>query len=501
MYRRGTGPGARSGRLELGRDLWRRARAAVWSSPGLALLSALLAVALWVTVTEEQNPTLIETFPVPLRVEAVNVGPGIAVANTIESVEVRIAAPEDRWEQLTSENFQAVADLNGLEAREQHVPVEVDVTGVRSVRVVEVIPSTVLVNLEDFVSKEVAVVARAVGSLPLGYELASTTPEAAAVEVSGPQSLVELVVEVIGDVNVTGLTVSLPQSVDLTPQGAGGGEVRGVLVNPPSTRIRVEVLQTTLTRHVPLIPTVLGEPAGGYRVVGVTASPSTLAVRGTIDQLQAIDALELPPVDIAAARSSLRRSVVPDLPPGLTAPGGQPVSVLVAVATVDGTLRLQVAPEVEGVPPGYAAELDRQRVEVLLRAPQPALNGLSVTDVRVVADLAGVETGTGTGTGAGAGPGPGPGVGPAWMRGTGTETGAGAGPGARPGVDGGTGTETGAGTDADGSTEEGTEAGTEADGERPEVAFEVTPRAEAPAGITVISVRPEVLSGRLTPDE
>ena len=481
MYRRGTGPGARSGRLELGRDLWRRARTAVWSSPGLALLSALLAVALWVTVTEEQNPTLIETFPVPLRVEAVNVGPGIAVANTIESVEVRLAAPEDRWEQLTSENFQAVADLNGLEAREQHVPVEVDVTGVRSVRVVEVIPATVLVNLEDFVSKEVAVVARAVGSLPLGYELASTTPEAATVEVSGPQSLVELVVEVIGDVNVTGLTVSLPQSVDLTPQGAGGGEVRGVLVNPPSTRIRVEVLQTTLTRHVPLIPTVLGEPAGGYRVVGVTASPSTLAVRGTIDQLQAIDALELPPVDIAAARSSIRRSVVPDLPPGLTAPGEQPVSVLVAVATVDGTLRLLVAPEVEAVPPGYTAELDRQSVEVLLRAPQPALNSLAVADVRVVADLSGVETGTGTETDAGTGA----------DAGAGTETDAGTGAGAG----------AGAGTGAGGSTEAGTEAETEADGERPEVAFEVTPRAEAPAGITVISVRPEVLSGRLTPDE
>ncbi len=471
MYRRGTGSGSGSGWLATGRDLWRRGRAAVWSSPGLAALSALLSVALWVSVTEERNPTLIETFPVPIGVEAVNVGPGIAVANAIESVEVRIAAPEDRWDQLTSENFRAVADLNGLGAREQQVPVQVEVTGVRSVRVVEVIPPTVLVNLEDFVSKEVAVVARAVGSLPLGYELASTTPEAATVEVSGPQSLVELVVEVIGDVNVTGLTVSLPQSVDLTPQGAGGGEVRGVRVNPPATRIQVEVLQTTLTRHVPLIPTVLGQPAGGYRVVGVAAIPSTLEVRGTIEQLQAIDALELPPIDIAAARSSVRRSVIPDLPPGLTAPGEQPVSVLVAVATVDGTLRLRLAPELEGVAEGYTAELDQVGVDVLLRAPQPALNGLSVEDVRVVADLSGVETA------------PDPAAGP------GAEPGAGS-PGPEP---------TPAPTTTPAPAPPAGEAAPEQ--ERPEVAFEVTPRAEAPAGITVISVRPDVLSGRLIPDE
>ena len=463
MQRWDAGRGSRRERVAAGRELWRSTRSAVRSSPGLALLSAALSVALWITVTEEQNPTLIETFPVPIRVEAVNVGPGIAVANTIDSVEVRIAAPEDRWEQLTSENLQASVDLNGLEAREQQVPVRVDVTGVRSARVVEVIPPTVLVNLEDFVSKEVAVVARAVGALPLGYELSSTTPEAAAVEVSGPQSLVDLVVEVIGDVNVTGLTVSLPQSVDLTPQGAGGGEVRGVRVDPPSTRIRVEVLQTTLTRHVPLIPTVLGQPASGYRVVGVAAIPSTLAVRGTIEQLQAIDALELAPVDIGAARSSLSRSVELELPPGLTAPGAPTVSVLVAVATVDGTLRLQVAPEIQGVGEGYAVELDHPSVALVLRAPQPLLNGLALSEVRVVADLAGVAAAAAA----------------AAEPADATDGGPGEGPG-------------------EGS---GGEAGTGEPAERAPAPFEVAPRVEVPAGITVLSVRPDVLSGRLIPDE
>ncbi len=466
MQRRDEGRGSRRERVAAGREFWRRARSAVRSSPGLALLSAALSVALWITVTEEQNPTLIETFPVPIRVEAVNVGPGIAVANTLDSVEVRIAAPEDRWEQLTSENLQAIVDLNGLGAREQQVPVRVDVTGVRSARVVEVIPPTVLVNLEDFVSKEVAVVARAIGALPLGYELSSTTPEAAAVEVSGPQSLVDLVVEVIGDVNVTGLTVSLPQSVDLTPQGAGGGEVRGVRVNPPATRIRVEVLQTTLTRHVPLIPTVLGQPASGYRVVGVAATPSTLEVRGTIEQLQAIDALELPSVDIAAARSSISRTVELELPPGLSAPGAPAVSVLVAVATVDGTLRLQVAPETQGVAEGYTAELDQPSVSVLLRAPQPALNALVLSDVRVVADLAGVAEAASADAGAGE-----------------AAAGTGEGPGGGPGGDAAESPETP-------ETEE-----------RAPTVFEVAPRVEAPVGITVLSVRPDVLSGRLIPDE
>lgn len=421
--------------MEFARELLRRGRTAVRRSPGLALLSALLSVSLWVSVTEEQNPTLVETFPVPIGVEAVNVGPGIAVANSIEPVQVRISAPEDRWEQLTSVNFQAVADLNGLESREQQVPVRVDVTGVRGVRVVEVIPATVLVNLEDFVSKDVAVVARAVGALPLGYELASTTPDVATVEVSGPESLVELVVEVIADVNVTGLTVSLPQSVDLTPQGAGGGDVRGVRVDPASTRVNVEVLQTTLTRPLPLIPTIIGEPAGGYRVIGIATLPTTVSVQGAIDQLQAIDSLVLLPVDISGTRSSVSRSVAPDLPAGIITTGVQSVTVVVAVAPVDGTLRLGIAPDVEGVADGLTATLEQRGVEVVVTGPQAALNALTVADVRVIADLDGVAV--------------------------------------------------------DPENAEGV-AGTP---------FEVAARVETPAGITVIAVRPEVLSGTLIPDE
>ncbi len=193
--------------------------------------------------------------------------------------------------------------------------------------------------------------------------------------------------------NVTGLTVSLPQSVELTPQGAGGGEVRGVRVDPPTARINVEVLQTTLTRPIPLTPVVTGEPAGGFRISGVAAFPSTVQVRGTIDELQAIDAITLQPIDVTGARASVSRTVAADLPPGLSAPGLDTVTVLVTIGTVDGTLRLRLAPEATGVAEGFFAEFDDQDVDVTLAGPQPALNALTVAAVRVTADLADIGAG------------------------------------------------------------------------------------------------------------
>ena len=416
----------------MARELWARSRTAVRRSPGLAVLSVLLGVSLWVFVTEEQNPTVVDTFPVPIAVDSVNVASGIAVANAVEPVQVRLSAPEDRWEQLTSANFRAIVDLNGLEAREQQVAVRVEVTGVRSVRVLEVVPETVLVNLEDFVTREVEVVASTFGTPPLGYDVTGTAPDVSTVEISGPESLVALVAlvgEVVADVNVTGLTVSIPISVDLIPRGLSGGEVRGVQVSPPSVRVNVEVAQTTVTRPIPLTPTVIGEPAGGFRITGVAVFPATLDVQGPLQVLQGVDALVLSPIDVSGARASVSRQVAPrDLPAGLTAVGQQLVTVLVTIATVDGTLRLELAPEVEGVPEGLVALLGQESVEIVLAGPQPALNELVRGDVRVIADLASLGAGV---------------VGP----------------------------------------------------------FEVPARVEIPAGLTLISVRPEMLSGTLILDE
>ena len=88
---------------------WRRGLTAVRATPGLLLISFALGVAIWVFVTEEENPTRSGLFPTPLEIVAVNVGREVAVANALPSATIRIAAPDDRWDSLTSANFRAIA--------------------------------------------------------------------------------------------------------------------------------------------------------------------------------------------------------------------------------------------------------------------------------------------------------------------------------------------------------------------------------------------------------
>jgi YbbR domain-containing protein len=381
--------------LEVARDLWRRTRLQARHTMGLAALSLLIGITLWIVVTDAENPTRIDTLPTSIPVEAVNVDESLAVANAqqLPSVEIRVSAPEDRWEELTADNFRAYVDLNGLEAREERVPVQIDVVGASRVRVIETIPSTVVVNLEDLVTKQVPVTTRTVGTLPRGYEPGEIVPERNTVEVAGPESLVSLVNEAVADVNMTGLTVGLEQSVRLVP-AQSGGEIRGVTVRPNTINVSVEVLQSTLTRTLPLEAQITGQPAPGYRISGVRVTPSTVQVEGTIDVLQALDTLQLPPIDVTGQQTDLRTDVQLALPEGVAAPDTSSVTVEVTITPISGSLRLTLAPEVTNVRSGATARVNTGNVVVLLEGPLPRLNSLQPGAVRATVDLADIDVGT-----------------------------------------------------------------------------------------------------------
>ena len=196
------------------------------------MLSVLLGISFWIFITEEENPTRVDVLGTAVHIQSFNVEPGLALANQLPTVELTLAAPEERWEEISAGAgaFTAFVDLNGMTEREQDVPVRIDIEGINGVRVVEVKPESVVVNLEDMTSANVPVRVRPAGTMPIGYELDGTRTEMPTVSVRGPESLVTRVSDAVADINITGLTLGVEQTVTLIPRGAGGGEIRGVQI-------------------------------------------------------------------------------------------------------------------------------------------------------------------------------------------------------------------------------------------------------------------------------
>ncbi len=382
--------------LDISREALLRSWRTMRSTPGLFLLSLLLGGALWVFVTEEENPTRIDSLSAPLTVQVFNVEPGLAVANQLPAIEVRLAAPDERWDDIAAGggSFSAFVDLNGLTERAQEVRIQVEIAGLRGVRVVGTVPETIIVNLEDLTSVEVPVRIRPVGTMPAGYELGSTSAELPTVTVSGPESLVIRVNDAVADVNVAGLTISFNQTVSLVPRGAGGGEIRGVTLETPALLVSVDIRQSTLAKALPLHARATNAPATGYRVTGIMVSPATISVEGTLEALQQFDSLDLEPLDISGAQTDVTRAVAVELPEGLSSDDRLFVTVVVQISPIDGTVTLELTPQFINLLDGLKPSPDLPTVSVTVSGPLPVLNTLTADDIILTFDVEGLGAGT-----------------------------------------------------------------------------------------------------------
>jgi hypothetical protein len=124
----------------------------------------------------------------------------------------------------------------------------------------------------------------------------------------------------------------------LLPVSAGNVQappgVRVRRVDPPRVRVRLApALESTLR----VIPTVLGTPAPGHRVVAVRVDPIAVVVKGPRSTIETRDSVKTTPVDVAGRRSSVTQSVGLAFPDSVSAMEHGSVRVTVDIEAERGT--------------------------------------------------------------------------------------------------------------------------------------------------------------------
>lgn len=303
---------------------------------GLAVLSVVLAIALWVYVTDQQNPEETGRIPGMVQVQVINVPDNQAVSSiSPEGVTVNARAPQDTLNDLEADDFRATIDLSGVTAERAVVDVRVEALRTR-VEVVDWSPQRVTVQIENVTSRSVPIEAELVGTPPRGFEVGATTVQPAQSQVTGPESLVALVDSVAANVNLTGISTNFQQTLLLEARDGQGVRVDGVTVEPASARVTVEVRQLQFSAAFVVLPDIRGTPAQGFRVVGMAIDPQFLIVSGPADVFQTLDptaGVMTEVVSIDGASADVVRTVALRLPPGASAARTE-VTVRVLIAAV-----------------------------------------------------------------------------------------------------------------------------------------------------------------------
>ncbi len=365
-------------------------------------LSVILAIMVWFVAVQEQNPPTEADYVPSIHLEVENIPAGTIIFGDIpDRVTLRLRAPQTSWDALSPSKFRAWIDLANLPPGLHDVPVHVEVSD-RSVVIVEQRPSTINVRLEALSEVQAPVNVDVVDAAPLGYIARTPVVDPITATVSGPASIVNQVYKVWAEVYLRGAKETVERSVDLSARDINGNVLSRVTIVPPKARITIPIEQRFGYRDVSVRVVITGEVASGYWISNIVVDPSTVTVVGGPSALNKIPGfVETSEVNVSNASKDITERVALTLPPGVSvvqpenqagSAGG--VLVTVDVAAIEGGQTIQRPVTFQGLRETRWAVASPPQVDVILSGPLPRLNALTVQDVKVIADLFGLDPGT-----------------------------------------------------------------------------------------------------------
>lgn len=360
------------------------------------VMALVLAIMVWMAATIQENPFAEGFLPEEVPVEVINRGEGLVIVGGVgESVRVKVRTPESVWPGLRSSSFRAYVDLEGLDVGLHEVPIQVEPAG-NLVRILETSPAVLTVRLDRRAEKTVEARVTIYGDPPAGYYQGAPEIEPRYVTVSGPQNLVDQVVEVTAEVYLRGEKDTFERKVPVSPRDEVGSAVGGLEVNVQSVSVTIPIEQRIGFRELSVKPVIEGTPAPGYWISSISPDPSTVTVMGDPPVVSDIPGyLETYPVNVEGARADISERVGVIFPEGVSPTEDvRTVEALIQISPVLGGQTIQVTPVLAGLGRGLEATYSPDTVEVIVSGPLSELEALDAGDVRVVADVS--EYGPGT---------------------------------------------------------------------------------------------------------
>lgn len=373
-------------------------RVARWLLANLPLMvmASILAVLAWFVAVEQTNPTVERRFAQPVPITVAGLAEDLTVVgNFDERVQVTVRTTQSVWESLRVEDFEAVADVSGLESGVHEVPVDV-VLDKEPSRITGRDPQTVAIEVDSRVSPTLPVRIETEGRPAIGYVPRPKVVEPEEVTVVGPASYVTRVVGAFATLSIQGAQEDVEETLRVRPQDEEGNSVPYVSLTPESVDVRIPIEPSGYHTTLAVKAVLTGEISSGYRITDISIDPPTVTVFGNPDDLAALEQgfIETKPIGVEGAQEDVVVRPGLSTPPEVTLVPGQQVEVQVFVEAIQSSVTITNTPEIQGLEPGYTATVSPDTVQVILSGPLPRLESLTPDDVRLVLDL--FELGVGT---------------------------------------------------------------------------------------------------------
>ncbi len=303
-------------------------------------LSVVVALLLWSYVMIQVNPTKQETIyrvPVNLLNEQTLTEKQLAILGDGRfTVDVVVEGKRSVISSLKAEDVNAEVQLFGWGKGENYI--SVDVKGPSDLKIVQVKPDKIKVNIEDLVTISKAVTVVFNGTFPGGTEESILAVRPSEVEIKGARTAVESVHDLIVTLNVGDISPEGSQSTrEIVPINKDEVAVEYVRLSSSHANVTGKLLYK---KEVRLTTSFIGE-AGENKAAEIEA-PATIIIKGEKARIEEIEEIETEPVDLSGYPEGGTLQLVPVLPDGIELSRDNPrlTARLIIVETASRNLTL-----------------------------------------------------------------------------------------------------------------------------------------------------------------
>ena len=360
------------------------------------LLSLALAILIWFNAQESDDPLRSEFLTIPITVIG-QPDNSLLLDPPADRRDVQIVfeGPTSVVIQLTADDFSASIDLSEVPfGQEITIPIAVQPKDPNITLRSQQLETTVLV--EQLVSRDIPIILDVRSEVARGYSQGIPLVDPEVITVSGPASSV-------AELDSARVTVFLDnaredifdsrQPVFYDQQGRVAS-VRDLDLSTGQVDITIPVVESAGYAEKFIDVDIIGEPAPGYRVLSIKASPISVLIQGRPTLLSQIDRVQTEPIDITGLTEPYLQQVTLALPDGATQDEAGEIFVEIDIQPFFTTDTYNSTVVIQGLDETLAATVEPESVRVVLFGPLPALEALLDEEVGVTVDLFGLITGT-----------------------------------------------------------------------------------------------------------
>jgi len=368
-------------------------------------LSVAIAFALWLYVVSVVTPEAEETFydiPISYQNDILDER-GLMIVSETPTVTLRLKGNRSDLNELNANNITILVNLAAIQAPgTQMLSYDVSFPGNIPSNAIETLsqtPNLLKLQVENKVKKAVPIQLEFIGSVPEGFIADKDNPvmDASVVEISGPESSVELIHHAAIQVDLTDKADSIVDAFEYVLCDEAGEPVDAQMVTTNVEEVNLSV-KIQRIKEVPLSVTVVDGGGATADTCEIELSRETIWVSGTESKLRDLTVVELGSVNLAELKdetNTMSFDVI--LPEGVTNMTGETeVTATISFPTLSRK-KLTISKDqflTTGVPAGATVTWITEMVEVELRGPRDLIKSITEKDIVVTVDFTEEELGS-----------------------------------------------------------------------------------------------------------